>query len=365
MISKRIKDWRDKFCKPLDQHEINRLLQLSEAIDKLWTEHTEQLAKDRVRTQDTCTLWPAKGEDVAWASRAEKEAIRTQGLLNSDDDLATPYRRLKLVMDYWCSLWFWPITKSSTLPSREQWWMEIGAILEGNIIDVTEQSSLDFKAPVERELLLPEEKPSLFGADFGKNQLSLAVEKEPVKTLHDRYGQLRIAKLRQNFPRVAEVEAIAAEYRFLHWELTFADIFAARGGFDLVLGNPPWLKVEWKEAGILGEDNPLVAIRKLNATELAEQRVAAFAEFDGLQREWTHELEEATATKNFLNAFQNYPDLKGLKTNLYKCFLPIGWMLGGKNGIVGLLHPEGNYDDANGGDFRCSDLSSIAIPLPI
>ena len=96
---------------------------------------------------------------------------------------------------------------------------------------------------------MPEEKPSLFGADFGKDQLSLAVAKEPAKTLHDRYGQLRITKLRQNFPRVAEAEAIAAEYRFLHWELTFADIFAARGGFDLVLGNPPWLKVEWKEAG--------------------------------------------------------------------------------------------------------------------
>jgi hypothetical protein len=348
----RIKDWRDKFCKSLDQHEINRLLQLSEAIDKLWAEHTDQLAKDRARTQDTCILWPAKGEDAAWASRAEKEAIRTQGLLNSDDDLATPYRRLKLVMDYWCSLWFWPITKSASLPSREQWWMEVGAILEGNIIDLTEQSSLDFSAPVERELLVPEDKPSLFGADFGKDQLSLAVAKEPAKTLHDRYGQLRITKLRQNFPRVAEAEAIAAEYRFLHWELTFADIFAESGGFDLVLGNPPWLKVEWKEAGILGEVNPLVAIRKLNATELANQRAAAFAEFDGLQAEWTHELEEATATKNFLNACQNYPVLRGVQTNLYKCFLPRSWMLAGEDGVVGLLHPEGTYDDAKGGDLR-------------
>jgi hypothetical protein len=355
----RIKDWRDKFCKPLDQHEINRLLQLSEAIDKLWDEHTEQLAKDRVRTQDTCILWPAKGEDAAWASRAEKEAIRAQGLLNRDDDLATPYRRLKLVMDYWCSLWFWPITKGSTLPGREQWWLEIGAVLEGNIIDLTEQSSLDFTVPVERELLVPEKKPSLFGADFGKDQLSLAVEMEPAKTLHDRYGQLRITKLRQNFSRIAEAEAIANEYRFMHWELTFADIFAARGGFDLVLGNPPWLKVEWKEAGILGEKNPLFAIRKLNATELANQRVAAFAEFDGFLAEWTHELEETTATKNFLNAFQNYPDLKGMQTNLYKCFLPVGWMLAGRHGVVGLLHPDGNYDDPKGGDFRAAIYSRL------
>ena len=84
-----------------------------------------------------------------------------------------------------------------------------------------------------------------------------------------------------------------------------------------------------------------------------------------MQAEWTHELEEATATKNFLNAFQNYPDLKGVKTNLYKCFLPVGWMLAGKRGVVGLLHPEGNYDDAKGGDFRAAILSSAAIPLPV
>jgi hypothetical protein len=41
-------------------------------------------------------------------------------LLNEDGDLATPFRGLKLVMDYWCALWFWPITDSVTLPSREE-----------------------------------------------------------------------------------------------------------------------------------------------------------------------------------------------------------------------------------------------------
>ena len=132
-----------------------------------------------------------------------------------------------------------------------------------------------------------------------------------------------------------------------------------------MLGNPPWIKVEWKEAGILGESNPLFAIRKLNATELANQRAAAFVEFDGLQAEWTHELEEATATKNFLNAFQNYPVLRGMQTNLYKCFLPVGWMLAGKDGVVGLLHPEGTYDDAERWRFSRGDLSAAAIPLPV
>jgi len=170
--------------------------------------------------------------------------------------------------------------------------------------------------------------------------------------LLDQYGQLRISTLREQFPRIRRVEALTASRRFLHWELSFADVFARRGGFDLVLGNPPWLKVEWNEAGILGEANPLFAIRRLNAAELTRLRAEAFNQFDGLKAAWTGELEEAEATQAFLNAIQNYPLLKGVQTNLYKCFLPLAWTLAGQRGVVGLLHPEGPYDDPKGGTLR-------------
>ena len=339
----RLSGWRREFRKPLDPDEIKRLQQLSDAIDALWAEHAKQVALDRARTEDPLTLWPDATVAGASTSRAQKEAIRTKGLLNEDDDYATPYRRLKLVMDYWCALWFWPITESADLPTREQWWLEIGAILEGNIVDLAAQPSLDLFAPVAREIPLPAQK-SLFGAVAG------APAAKPV--LHDKFGQLRISKLRENFARVSAVEAIAKKRRFMHWELTFADLFARRSGFDLVLGNPPWLKVVWNESGILGEADPLVAIRNLNAAELAQQRSAAFEQFPTLQADWTVELEEAEATQNFLNASANYPLLKGIQTNLYKCFLPLGWILAGQRGVVGYLHPEGPYDDPNGGLLR-------------
>jgi hypothetical protein len=354
----RLKIWRDAMKKPLEQHEINRLMQLSEAIDNLWTEHTNQVAEDRAKTEDPLALWPAPHVEESLSSRAQKEAVRTKGLLSEDDDYATPYRRLKLVMDYWCALWFWPITQSEYLPSREQWWMEIGAILEGNIVDLTPQVEMDFAETPAAKPLISEECPTLFGSD----QLFLTA---PVAgpALHDKFGQLRITKLRQGFSRVATVDIIARKRRFMHWELTFPDIFAQRGGFDLVLGNPPWLKVEWNESGILGEVNPLVAIRKLNATELAQQREAAFAEFPKLQADWTLEFEEAAATQNYLNARQNYSLLEGMKANLYKCFIPIGWMLSGEKGIVGFLHPEGPYDDPNGGALRDVAYSRLRTHL--
>ncbi|MFM7012144.1 MAG: class I SAM-dependent DNA methyltransferase, partial [Betaproteobacteria bacterium] len=63
-------------------------------------------------------------------------------------------------------------------------------------------------------------------------------------------------------------------------------------------------------------------------------------------------LQEAEGTQNFLNAVQNYPLLKGVQTNLYKCFMPLAWQISSAKGVTGLLHPEGPYDDPKGGGLR-------------
>jgi hypothetical protein len=368
---KRLKAWRKDFCKPLDPTDIAFLQRLSERIDVLWAEHTQQLARDRAATEDTLDIWPhrasrdssagnagaaapadAAPEAPAGAARrnltrAEKDATRQRGLMNADGDLAAPFRRLKLVMDYWCALWFWPITASAQLPSRLQWWQEVGAILDGNIVDLTVQRGLDLEGSAEPVEIVPNAQGDMFGAV--QPGLTSA---DGERRLTDRLGQLRISRLREHFPRVKVVEGIAERRRFLHWELCFADVFARRGGFDLMLGNPPWLKVEWNEAGVLGEANPLFAIRKFSATELTQARETAFAAFPRLQADWTAELEEAEGTQNFLNAVQNYPLLKGVQTNLYKCFLPQTWGYGSARGVAALLHPEGPYDDPKGGMLR-------------
>ena len=90
----------------------------------------------------------------------------------------------------------------------------------------------------------------------------------------------------------------------------------------------------------------------MNATEKAQRRALAFDEIQDLQKDWTIELEQAEATQSFLNGQQNYPILKGMKTNLYKCFLPLSWNLANSRGFVSFLHPEGPYDDPNGGSLR-------------
>jgi hypothetical protein len=317
---KRLAAWRKEFNKPLESHEVGRLQQLSKCIDDLWAEHTEALARDRERTEDYLTVWPHEkflaksapspleqsassysndsksGDRFHAISRAQKEAIRRQGLLNADGDLATAYRRLKLVMDYWCALWFWPITQSATLPSREAWWMEVGAILEGNIVDLAPQQGLDLRPtePEAPQVIFHEVQPVFEGFE---TQLPLSQAADQ-PNLHDKLGQLRISKLRQHFARIPQVEAVAEARRFLHWDLCFADILLQRGGFDLLLGNPPWLKVEWNESGILGERNPVFAIRNISASDLIKLRAEAFSSFSGLQVAWTDELQEAEGTQN-------------------------------------------------------------------
>lgn len=333
----RIKAWRKEFIKPLAASEIKRLQQLSKAIDNLWAEHTRLMKDDRERTEDPLVLWPDEAGPAKLLSRAEKEKLRKQHVLNEDADIATPYRRLKLVMDYWCALWFWPITESASLPSRDQWWLEIGAILEGNIVDLAVQPDLPVVPEAKKE---PDGPSSLFSTD------------KELPGLVDRLGQLRISRLRQNFSNIKRIEESSSRHRFFHWELAFADIFGAQGGFDLVIGNPPWLKVNWNEAGILGESNPSIAIRKVDSATLEKLRKTLFESDSKLAQEWTNELEEAQATQSYLGSLQNYPILRGVQVNLYKCFIPLSWAISSSAGVIGLLHPEGPYDEPRGLSLR-------------
>lgn len=144
---------------------------------------------------------------------------------------------------------------------------------------------------------------------------------------------------------------IAEEQKFQHWELEFADVFAERGGFDLTIGNPPWLKMTWNEKAVLSDRHPILAVKKLSASDTAKQRGRALVN-NGTYDLYFSEYESMSGTQNFLNAYQNYWLLKGQQTNLYKCFIPNAWMYGNDTGVSAFVHPDGVYDDPNGEILR-------------
>lgn len=325
---KALDSWRKEFIKSFAGHEIADVQRISEKVEALWNTYRQQLKAERLTTADSYPVWPAENSEQTRSSLSSKDETFSGRL---EDNSA--YQKLRWVMDYWCALWFWPIDKADELPDRGTWLFEIETLLDGIVItekvtEVAEHTTGDLFA---EEGLLREES-SLF---------SVA-------------GRLKTDVLFRHLPRLAIVDALRKQHRFFHWDLEFCDLFAERGGFDLMLGNPPWLKVEWQEAGVLGDYEPEFVLRKLSASKLATLRIDTFNQIPALEAAWRSEYEGCEGMQNFLNAQQNYPVLRGVQTNLYKCFLPQAWRLGAQKGVSGFLHPEGIYDDPKGGQLRAA-----------
>jgi hypothetical protein len=47
-------------------------------------------------------------------------------------------------------------------------------------------------------------------------------------------------------PMIGKSDALSSEYKFFHWPLEFPDVFE-QGGFDVMLGNPPWERIKFDE----------------------------------------------------------------------------------------------------------------------
>ena len=137
----------------------------------------------------------------------------------------------------------------------------------------------------------------------------------------------------------------------MHWELEFADLFAERGGFDLIIGNPPWIKITWNEKSVLADRHPMFAVKELTAKETAVHREKTLKSFSTYNT-YLEEYVSVTGEQAFLNAVQNYPDLRGQQTNLFRCFLPLAWDNGTSTGVSAFVHPNGVFDDPKGTTLR-------------
>ena len=332
---KAINTWRKQFTKPFSESDVRLLQKLSDTIDRLWKGHTEQLRKLREQTTDPIGIYGRPAPEGAEATPTRiKDARHTQEILSENIRASSLYRRLKLAMDYWCALWFWPIEKADLLPDRNEYLSDLQLILQGELIDILPQEN---------------EQMDLFPS---------TVPKQEMLALQDEFGFVDVEKLAAELPRIGLAKTLAEDHRFLHWELEFADVFADNGGFDLVLGNPPWIKVEWQEGGIMGDLEPLFVLRNASASDLAALRLEALERHDAVGA-YLSEFEGQAATQQYLNSLQNYPVLEGSQSNLFKCFLPQAWYVGAAGGAAGFLHPEGVYDDPKGGVLRSDAYSRL------
>lgn len=345
--------WRRAFLKPLSPDEVRRVRQLTQAAETLWQQLAQEMADARRRTSDELHVWPDEHADRVPLNTAQKDQVRQQWLQGEWQKNGSPYRRLKLVMDAWCALWFWPVDQAQHLPAREFWWFALEYLLHGQPLQQI-VAEADPGQATDQSIEPIGTTGELFGGS-GQSHAAPTANADPV--LHtpparDAFGFVDIDKLVATVPFLQVVQQVVAQQRFLHWPLEFADIFARQGGFDIVLGNPPWVKLEWNEQALLSDLDPRFAIRKLSAKQTADQRDAVFNASPAAKQDYLDECVATEGMSQYLNALQNYPLLKGQQSNLYKCFLPLVWRIG--TGVQGLLHPEGVYDDPKGGIFRAA-----------
>ena len=176
-----IKKWRKKFIQPFDDGEVTTLVRYSQAIEKLWRKHVEQQQRIRERTSD---IVPVFGQEetmkpTAWTSTQDKDKILQQELLSENVRNSSPYRRLKLVMDYWCALWFWPIEKAHLLPTRDEFLMDLSLIIEGDVYEPQAQAG---------------------------SQLMMFAETAPKGGTAQARGRIRLRGREQTLPRSAPAE---------------------------------------------------------------------------------------------------------------------------------------------------------------
>ena len=241
---KRIKAWNKRFTQPYNDDDIQNLLRLSGIIDELWEKQIMLRREVNEKTADALSIY---GQDTEKQSShttiREKDMIFRTLYKSGEQKNAGPYARLKFAMDYWCALWFWPIDKAEILPTRSEFIADMYLILEGTIET--------FKGVSESVKM---GQISFLPTEF--EQLVMNINE-----LYSGMGIVDIPKLCQQQPRLALVKEIADKQKFMHWELEFADLFAERGGFDLILGNPPWIKAKWNEQAVLSDIQPLFAVK--------------------------------------------------------------------------------------------------------
>ena len=155
------------------------------------------------------------------------------------------------------------------------------------------------------------------------------------------------------------VNHLAEQYRFLHWHLQFPQVFA-NGGFDVVLGNPPWEHVELKEEEWFAQRRPDIAeaqtaaLRKRRIQQLAEEDPSLFAAFRAALRGFD-------AETHLMRSSGRFPLSARGRINTYAIFAEHNRSLLRSGGRAGFIVPSGIATDDTTKNFFTSLVTDRAL----
>ena len=145
---------------------------------------------------------------------------------------------------------------------------------------------------------------------------------------------------------LATAEKVCRDSRVLHWTLVFPTVFA-HGGFDCVLGNPPWDRIKLQEKEFFAARDPNIAnalnaaVRKKLIDELPTTNPALFESFQAAKR-------RAETASQFVHDSGRFTLSNVGDVNLYSIIAETNLHIRNEKGRAGFIVPSGICtDDSN------------------
>ena len=175
-----------------------------------------------------------------------------------------------------------------------------------------------------------------------------------IPTTEDVWKAIEGRELDENLARPLKV---AQEARAFHWPVTFSDIME-NGGFDVVIGNPPWERIKLEETQYFAVRHPDIAsapnasvrkkmIENLKASQIKSER--------NIYKKFAKAKRASEAVSEFVRVSAKhagrFPHSGRGDVNTYLLFAELFSQLIQENGRAGLIVPTGIATDATAAPF--------------
>ncbi|HEY8124405.1 MAG TPA: hypothetical protein VIF88_03165 [Methylocystis sp.] len=203
---------------------------------------------------------------------------------------------------------------------------------------------------------------SFFGGEFGEPIRIAAGSSEPVlpgtgKAAESLKAHLSAADKFARFQSILnEARTLVAEERFLNWQVTFPGVWSdwqadeLSGGFDAIIGNPPWDRMKLQKVEWFAARRPEIA-RAQRASDREKMIAALEKAKDPLAQDYAKASARAEAGARMARSTGDYPLLSGGDTNLNSLFVERAHALVRPGGMIGLLVPSGIASDQSSAAF--------------
>ena len=173
------------------------------------------------------------------------------------------------------------------------------------------------------------------------------------------YRRMEKNPLAENLQTVREyVVELKERYQFFHWHVAFPDVFTVpkdmqhaqnkqmgwNGGFDVVLGNPPWERIKIQEKEWFAERAPEIAAAPNAAAR--RKMIAQLAENDPyLSQAFADDKRKAEGESHFVRSSGRFPLCGRGDVNTYTVFTETSRHIINSTGRVGIIVPSGIATD--------------------